>query len=143
MKRTNSVFMALQSELLLTRIFPIFAFLQAYFFFKTIWDKKNQQDRTHLYMGLVILLIIGTNTYALYQIRASTSQLISNFQNPIQMEVNFYMTILTLLGFLTLIFISRSSQFKKVEKGIALIIFIFTLINVGFTIQSFGNSFIQ
>ncbi len=34
--------MAIQAELLLTRFFPIIAVVQAYFFFKTIWNISNQ-----------------------------------------------------------------------------------------------------
>jgi hypothetical protein len=135
--------MAIQAELLLTRFFPIIAVVQAYFFFRTIWNKKSESGAIHLYMALVILLILGTNSYALYQINAAVDNGLTSFQEPMQLKANFYMTIFTTIGFNTLIMVSKSRNYQKVEKGIALLIFIFTLINIGFSIQSFGNSFIQ
>lgn len=135
--------MAIQAELLLTRFFPIIAVVQAYFFFKTIWNKKGDEGAIHLYMALVILLILGTNSYALYQLNAASDSGQTILQEPIQLKANFYMTIMTTIGFIGLIVVSKSKNYQKVEKGIALLIFVFTLINIGFTIQSFGNSFIQ
>jgi hypothetical protein len=135
--------MAFQAEILLTRFFPIIAVIQAYFFFRTIWNKKSDSGAIHLYMALVILLILGTNSYALYQMNAAVDNGHTSFQEPMQLKANFYMTIFTTIGFLTLILVSKSKNHQKVEKGIALLIFIFTLINIGFSIQSFGNSFIQ
>lgn len=135
--------MAIQAELLLTRFFPIIAVVQAYFFFKTIWNKKGEEGAIHLYMALVILLILGTNSYALYQLNAASDSGQTILQEPIQLKANFYMTIMTTIGFIGLIVVSKSKNYQKVEKGIALLIFVFTLINIGFTIQSFGNSFIQ
>ena len=134
--------MAIQAELMLTRFFPIFALLQAYFFFKTIWDKKSNDNTMHLYMALLILLIIGTNTYALYQLRENTHNSIPIARHSIQIEANIYMTVITSIAFIVLILISKSNNYKNIERGIALIILIFTLINVGFSLQSFGNSFI-
>lgn len=135
--------MAIQAELLLTRFFPIIAVVQAYFFFKTIWNKKGDEGAIHLYMALVILLILGTNSYALYQLNAASDSGQTILQEPIQLKANFYMTVMTTIGFIALIVVSKSKNYQKVEKGIALLIFVFTLINIGFTIQSFGNSFIQ
>ena len=135
--------MAIPAELLLTRFFPIIAVVQAYFFFKTIWNKKSDGGAIHIYMALVILLILGTNSYALYQLNAAADNGQTLLQEPIQLKANFYMTILTTIGFITLIMVSKSRNYQNVEKGIALLIFIFTLINIGFSIQSFGNSFIQ
>ncbi len=135
--------MVIQVELLLNRYFPLIAVVQAYFFFKTIWDKKNDSGVIHLYMALVILSILGTNSYALYQINDMANNGQAHLQEPIQLKANFYMTLLTMIGFITLIMVSRSKNYQKVEKGIALLIFIFTLINVGFSIQTIGNSFIQ
>ena len=135
--------MAIQAELLLTRFFPIIAVVQAYFFFKTIWNKKGDEGAIHLYMALVILLILGTNSYALYQLNAAAESGQALLREPIQLKANLYMTILTMVGFITLILVSKSKKSEKVEKGIALLIFIFTIINIGFSIQSFGNSFIQ
>ena len=135
--------MAIQAELLLTRFFPIIAVVQAYFFFKTIWNKKGEEGAIHLYMALVILLILGTNSYALYQLNAASDSGQTILQEPIQLKANFYMTIMTTIGFIGLIVVSKSKNYQKVEKGIALLIFVFTLNNIGFTIQSFGNSFIQ
>ena len=135
--------MAIQAELLLTRFFPFIAVVQAYFFFKTIWNKKGDEGAIHLYMALVILLILGTNSYALYQLNAASDSGQTILQEPIQLKANFYMTVMTTIGFIALIVVSKSKNYQKVEKGIALLIFVFTLINIGFTIQSFGNSFIQ
>lgn len=135
--------MAIPAELLLTRFFPIIAVVQVYFFFKTIWNKKSDGGAIHIYMALVILLILGTNSYALYQLNAAADNGQALLQEPMQLKANFYMTILTTIGFITLIMVSKSKNYQKVEKGIALLIFIFTLINIGFSIQSFGNSFIQ
>lgn len=135
--------MAIQAELLLTKFFPIIAVIQAYFFFRTIWNKKENDGAIHLYMALVILLILGTNSYALYQINTATFSDQVFLQEPLQLKANFYMTIMTMIGFTTLIVVSKSKNYQNVEKGIALVIFIFTIINIGFSIQSFGNSFIQ
>lgn len=135
--------MAIPAELLLTRFFPLIAVVQAYFFFKTIWNKKGDEGAIHLYMALVILLILGTNSYALYQLNMAVDNGQALLQDPIQLKANFYMTILTMVGFITLILVSKSKKSQKVEKGIALLIFICTIINIGFSIQSFGNSFIQ
>jgi hypothetical protein len=135
--------MAIPAELLLTRFFPIIAVVQAYFFFKTIWNKKGDEGAIHLYMALVILLILGTNSYALYQLNRAANAGQALLQEPLQLTANFYMTILTTIGFIALIMVSKSKNYQKVEKGIALLIFIFTIINIGFSIQSFGSSFIQ
>ncbi|MFM1947033.1 MAG: hypothetical protein RL207_1316 [Bacteroidota bacterium] len=135
--------MAIQAELLLTRFFPIIAVVQAYFFFRTIWNKKGDEGSIHLYMALVILLILGTNSYALYQLNAAADSGQTILQEPLQLKANFYMTVMTTIGFFALIVVSKSKNYQKVEKGIALLIFVFTIINIGFTIQSFGNSFIQ
>lgn len=132
--------MAIQAELLLTRFFPIIAVVQAYFFFRTIWNKKENDGAIHLYMALIILVILGTNSYALYQINAALDNGQVILQEPLQLKANFYMTM---IGFTTLIMVSKSKNYQNVEKGIALLIFIFTLINIGFSIQSFGNSIIQ
>jgi hypothetical protein len=94
-------------------------------------------------MALVILLILGTNSYALYQLNRAANAGQAVLQEPLQLTANFYMTILTTIGFIALIMVSKSKNYQKVEKGIALLIFIFTIINIGFSIQSFGNSFIQ
>lgn len=135
--------MAIQAELLLTKFFPIIAVIQAYFFFRTIWNKKENDGAIHLYMALVILLILGTNSYALYQINTATFSDQVFLQEPLQLKANFYMTIMTMIGFTTLIVVSKSKNYQNVEKGIALLIFIFTIINIGFSIQSYGNSFLQ
>lgn len=135
--------MAIPAELLLTRFFPIIAVVQAYFFFKTIWNKKSDGGAIHIYMALVILLILGTNSYALYQLNAAANAGQALLQEPLQLTANFYMTVLTTFGFITLIMVSKSKNYQNVEKGIALVIFIFTLINIGFTIQSFSDSFVQ
>jgi hypothetical protein len=135
--------MAIQSEILLTNFFPFIAVVQAYFFFKLIWSKNNPEGVIHIYMALVILLILVTNSYALFRLNEASELGQTLLQEPLQLKANFYMTVLTSIGFVTLILVSKSKNSKNVEKGIALVIFIFTIINIGFSIQSFGNSFIQ
>lgn len=135
--------MAIQSEILLTNFFPFIAVVQAYFFFKLIWTKNDEEGVIHIYMALVLLLILGTNSYALFRLNEAAELGQTFLHEPLQLKANFYMTVLTSIGFLTLILVSKSKNYKNVEKGIALLIFIFTIINVGFSIQSFGNSFIQ
>jgi hypothetical protein len=131
--------MDFQAEILLTRFFPFFAVFQAYFFLKTIWNKSNNQGAIHLFMAMIILLILVTNTYALYQLEQASFNGQTHLKNPLQMTANLYMTFLTSIGFLILIFISKERNVIHIEKGIALVIFIFTLINVGFSIQSLRN----
>jgi hypothetical protein len=135
--------MAIQSEILLTNFFPFIAVVQAYFFFKLIWTKNDEEGVIHIYMALVLLLILGTNSYALFRLNEAAELGQTFLHEPLQLKANFYMTILTSIGFVALIAVAKSKNYKNVEKGIALLIFIFTIINVGFSIQSFGNSFIQ
>jgi hypothetical protein len=135
--------MAIQSEILLTNFFPFIAVVQAYFFFKLIWSKNDEEGVIHIYMALVILLILGTNSYALFRLNEAAEIGQTLLHEPLQLKANFYMTVLTSIGFVALIAVAKSKNYKNVEKGIALLIFIFTIINVGFSIQSFGNSFIQ
>lgn len=135
--------MAIQAEILLTNYFPFIAVVQAFFFFKIVWNKGENEGVIHIYMALVILLILITNSYALYRLNEAADFGQTLLHEPLQMKANFYMTVLTSIGFVTLILVAKSKNYKNVEKGIALVIFIITIINIGFSIQSFGNSFKQ
>lgn len=134
----KKVLMANQAEILLTRFFPIIGVVQGFIFFKTIWRGSYKEGPLYLYMALVILLILGTNSYALFQLNQHGISPLNREIQPIQLGINYLMTSVALICFLSLVLTSKSPDFYQLELGIATVIFVITLINVGFSIQSFG-----